>query len=72
MCMSCRKLLCQECTSLWEGINYCGECAGALARPAQQRASRGGMIVMLVFTITIAIALIRVAVGMGALLAGLF
>ncbi len=25
-CMSCQKVLCQECATEWEGINYCIAC----------------------------------------------
>ena len=72
MCMSCRKLLCQECTTLWEGINYCRECVGRLAAP-EVRKSRGlGAVFMIVFAVAMALALVRLAVGLGIYLVGMF
>jgi len=26
VCMSCKKAVCQECATQWEGINYCVQC----------------------------------------------
>lgn len=26
LCMSCRKTVCQECSTQWDGINYCVSC----------------------------------------------
>jgi hypothetical protein len=26
LCMSCRQVVCQECASTWDGINYCKPC----------------------------------------------
>ncbi len=34
--MSCRKAVCQECATTWDGIHYCAPC---LAK--QRRATRG-------------------------------
>ena len=33
LCMSCRQVVCQECASTWDGINYCRPCL------AKQRAT---------------------------------
>jgi len=72
ICMSCRKLLCQECTTLWEGINYCRACVGKLAAPEVRRSRGIGAAFMLVFAIAIAVALVRLAVGIGVYLVGMF
>lgn len=37
VCMSCRKVICQECATEWEGINYCTAC---LARRRKATATR--------------------------------
>lgn len=29
VCMTCRKTLCQECATAWDGINYCTACLSA-------------------------------------------
>jgi hypothetical protein len=34
LCMSCRRPICQECATEWEGINYCAAC---LPRQRQER-----------------------------------
>jgi len=26
ICMSCRKVVCQECATAWDGVNYCRSC----------------------------------------------
>ena len=30
-CMGCGAVLCHECTTTWEGINYCPSCLGERA-----------------------------------------
>ncbi len=70
--MSCRKLLCQECTTQWEGINYCRACLGTLAAAPAKRARPVGAAVMILFTMATAVALVRLAVGIGVYLAGMF
>ena len=32
VCMRCRSVVCAECTTRLEGINYCHACLGALGR----------------------------------------
>jgi hypothetical protein len=26
LCMSCRKVVCQECATTWDGVNHCRSC----------------------------------------------
>jgi hypothetical protein len=26
LCMSCRKVVCQECATTWDGVNHCRTC----------------------------------------------
>ena len=33
-CMSCRQVVCQECATTHDGINYCRPCLGALHQRA--------------------------------------
>jgi len=35
--MACRKVVCQECATEWDGINYCVACLAA-----RRGAARGG------------------------------
>ena len=72
VCMACRKLLCQECTTQWEGINYCQQCVGQLAAAPVRRARPLGTMAMLALTVVLALALIRLAVGLGVFIAGMF
>jgi hypothetical protein len=70
--MSCRKALCQECTTQWEGINYCRGCVDALATVPVKRARPFGAVIMTVLTIAMIFVLLRAAVAMGVFLAGMF
>ncbi|HVS29841.1 MAG TPA: B-box zinc finger protein [Thermoanaerobaculia bacterium] len=72
VCMACRKLLCQECTTQWEGIHYCRDCVGRLAAAPARRGRPLGTMAMLALTVVAALALIRLAVGLGVLMAGMF
>lgn len=70
VCMSCRKRMCQECTTQWEGINYCRACVGKLAAVPVRRASALRFILMIAFALAMAVALVRLFVGFGVYLAG--
>ena len=70
--MSCRKILCHECTTQWEGINYCRKCVGALATAPVVRATPIRLILMVVISAALAFLLVRVAVGLGVYIAGMF
>ena len=39
LCMSCRRSVCQECATTWDGINYCATCLGQRRRSALTRSS---------------------------------
>ena len=45
--MSCRKAVCQECATTWDGIHYCAACLAALR---QARPGRGDWIGLLLVT----------------------
>ena len=69
ICVSCRKPICQSCSTLWEGIHHCTACL------AQRRAtvSRSGTGVRTAFMILLTFALLAAATflrgWLGALLA---
>lgn len=71
ICMSCRKVLCQECTTPWEGINYCRGCVATLAATPLRRSGPIPLILMIVFGAAMAVALVRLIVGVGVYLAGM-
>lgn len=38
LCMACRRVMCQECATTWEGVNLCRSCLAAKgARAAPPR-----------------------------------
>jgi len=39
LCMSCRKVVCQECTSTWDGVNHCRPCLATRSAQLQVRSS---------------------------------
>ena len=72
ICMACRKTICQECASQWDGIHYCVDCLRSLRTAAQSRTRWyhwAGALVTLALLIFVAA---RVMVWSGALLAGIF
>jgi hypothetical protein len=71
LCMSCRKTLCQECASEFEGIYYCLQCVARRAPSPERRSGLFGLIATLFLAAALAFAVIRLAVGIGAFVAGL-
>ena len=49
-CVECRRSICQECATHWDGINYCVSCLGARGRAAR-RSSRLPSWVLLLFAV---------------------
>jgi len=39
LCMACGKAICQECSTLWQGIHYCAPCLEERRGSARQRGS---------------------------------
>jgi hypothetical protein len=39
LCMSCRKVVCQECTTTWDGVNHCRPCLSARGTQRAERTS---------------------------------
>ena len=35
-CMDCRRVICQECATTWDGIHYCRPCLAARRRTAEE------------------------------------
>ena len=71
-CMSCSKMLCQECATQWDGIWHCAECL------AHKREARRGRAPVFSWISVVAASLLllylgaRVMVWTGAVIAGLF
>ena len=39
LCMRCRRSICQECATQWDGINYCVVCLEQVRRGATEESS---------------------------------
>lgn len=37
LCMSCRRVVCQECATTWGGVNHCRPCLRQLRAAAEER-----------------------------------
>ena len=44
LCMSCRKVVCQECATEWDGINYCVACLAARRGASRGESSTFGLL----------------------------
>lgn len=44
--MSCRKTLCQECATEWDGINYCAACLGRRRSAAGTPSAAAGWVLV--------------------------
>jgi len=45
-CMSCRRVVCQECATEWDGINYCVRCLSEKRRSTRERPAVAGWIAL--------------------------
>ena len=46
-CMTCKKTVCQECATEWDGINYCSPCLANRRKAAGARSPVLGWILVL-------------------------
>ena len=67
LCMDCRKVVCGECATEWDGVNYCAACL--VRRRARQRDHRRGPGVI---ALVLASALLLVAAARLSVWAGVF
>ena len=71
LCMACRKPLCQECATQWDGIWHCASCLGKKRRAAKPQSRAIGWISAALMTLLLLFLSARVLVWAGALIAGL-
>lgn len=71
VCMKCRKTLCQECATQWDGIWHCASCLAAMRGPATRQTAWAGWITVIVSSLILLFLSARVMVWSGALIAGL-
>ena len=39
LCMSCRRVVCQECATTWDGVNHCRPCLARKRAGVERRTS---------------------------------
>lgn len=71
-CMSCRKVLCDECATTWDGIHYCSRCLHARGTATSARSAWFSALVLLTVVGGLSLAHTKALVFMGALFARLF
>ncbi len=71
-CMSCAKMLCQECATQWDGIWHCAPCLAAKRGSPVRRSSWFGWVTVIALSSFMLFAGARVMVWTAAFLAGLF
>jgi len=69
--MSCRKVLCDECATQWDGINYCSRCLQARGTAARPRRAWLPALAVMGLIGLLAFFHARLLVWMGALVAPL-
>ena len=70
-CMTCAKVLCQECATQWDGIWHCAACLAAKRGSTVRRVPLLGWVAVIAASLLILFCSARVMVWTGALLAGL-
>jgi hypothetical protein len=71
-CMSCAKMLCQECATQWDGIWHCAACLAARRGTGRARSGFGSWVGAGLMSLIFLYLGARVMVWTGALIAGLF
>ena len=70
-CMSCSKMLCQECATQWDGIWHCAACLAAKRGTDRAKSHAGGWIAVTLASLLTLFLSAKIMVWSGALLAGL-
>ncbi|HLA77947.1 MAG TPA: hypothetical protein VJU18_10250 [Vicinamibacteria bacterium] len=71
VCMACRKVVCRECATEWDGINHCVTCLAARRHGVRTRSSSFVWVSVLLASGLLFLATIRLMVWTGVFLAGL-
>jgi hypothetical protein len=71
VCMTCRKSLCQECATTWDGIHYCAGCLAQRRQGGRAGIHWIGWIAVGTASLGLAYAHQHVIVWLGVFLAGL-
>jgi B-box zinc finger protein len=71
VCMACRKAVCGECATEWDGINYCVSCLAAQRRAGRGTRSTLGALSLALASVLLFGAAVRLMVWLGVLMAAL-
>jgi hypothetical protein len=71
LCMDCRRVVCEECATDWQGINYCAPCLGKRRQAARAVRAWPGRVALLLACAALVVILTRLMAWTGVLLAGL-
>ena len=72
ICMSCRKVVCQECATTWDGVNYCRACLASRSSAPPARQAVRAWVGWAVFCAVSFVVAARVLAWSSAMLARLF
>jgi hypothetical protein len=72
VCMTCKRTICQECATQWDGIYHCAPCLAKQRTSAVERSPILGWIAVIAASLLLLFLSARVMVWSGALFAGLF
>ena len=67
LCMSCRKVVCHECATEWDGINYCVSCLTARRGASPGESSTIGLLLAVGVSIVLFFLAARLMVWAGVL-----
>jgi hypothetical protein len=72
LCMKCRRNICQECATQWDGIYHCAQCLAAQRSASRSRSRVTGWIALGGGALILLYIGAHAMVWAGALIAGLF
>ncbi len=72
VCMVCRKVVCRECATEWDGINHCVTCLAARRQAERTPSSLFAWFAILLAIGVLFFASVRLMVWTGVFLAGLW
>ncbi len=72
VCMKCRKPLCQECATQWNGVYHCAQCLTAQRGATKSRRRVVGWVTVTAGAVILLYIGAKTMVWAGALIAGLF
>jgi len=71
LCMECRRVVCEECATDWQGINYCAPCLEKRRQATRAVRAWPGRVVLVLACAVLAVLLTRLTAWTSVLLAGL-